>query len=94
MKTIFFLGNVGKQYEFTRHNAAWILSDFIIKSNVSWSFVANKRLDVLECKISLYGKDVLLIKPTTLMNRSGKAVIKTYRYYYCIRRLRCTSWKN
>lgn len=65
------LGNVGKEYEGTRHNIGFEALDKIALSmqvvfEVSrYAFIAEKKYR---------GKNILLIKPTTYMNASGQAV--------------------
>ena len=64
------LGNIGDQYANTKHNAGfWALDEFAKKNNMvfeagrgSYLFSHRKR------------NKVLLIKPTTMMNKSGNAV--------------------
>lgn len=65
------LGNIGPQYAFTRHNIGFDVADaFVRKHN---AFFKNDRLaDVAE--LTYKGKKFIVIKPTTFMNLSGKAV--------------------
>lgn len=65
------LGNIGGEYRGTRHNIGFDIVDSIAeKAGVSFT---NKTLaDVAEIKHK--GRNIVLIKPTTFMNRSGKAV--------------------
>jgi PTH1 family peptidyl-tRNA hydrolase len=65
------LGNIGKEYEKTRHNAGFeILDAFAKASNVAFS---TKRYgDIAEVKHK--GKTFILLKPNTYMNLSGNAV--------------------
>ena len=65
------LGNIGFEYEHTRHNIGFdILDHFVAKHKGVFS------MDRLAFKtaISLKGKKIICIKPTTYMNLSGKAV--------------------
>jgi PTH1 family peptidyl-tRNA hydrolase len=65
------LGNIGTEYEHTRHNIGFDVVDFVAaKNNAIWQ--QNKLAMVTNYKIK--GKNVLLLKPTTYMNLSGKAV--------------------
>ena len=65
------LGNPGKQYEGTRHNAGFISLDYIADElNVKVNKVKFKST-VGEARIS--GKRCLLMKPSTFMNLSGQA---------------------
>ncbi len=65
------LGNPGIQYQNTRHNIGFLTLDALAKaSNVFFS--PGKLADVTELKYK--GKIFVLIKPSTFMNLSGKAV--------------------
>lgn len=65
------LGNVGMEYEGTRHNSGFMVVDAVAKdADVKWSL---GRL-AMTAEMKLRGKQVLLVKPTTFMNLSGKAV--------------------
>ncbi len=65
------LGNPGLQYEDTRHNIGFTVLDALAKaSNISFS--PNKSADTAEIKYK--GRILILIKPSTFMNLSGKAV--------------------
>ena len=65
------LGNIGAEYVNTRHNIGFkILDHFAKKENIS--FQASKLGDLVEYKIK--GRTLLLLKPNTYMNLSGKAV--------------------
>ena len=73
------LGNPGKQYEGTRHNAGFISLDYIADElNVKVNKVKFKSA-VGEARIS--GKRCLLMKPSTFMNLSGQAVTEAMRFY-------------
>ncbi|MDP4266600.1 MAG: aminoacyl-tRNA hydrolase [Bacteroidota bacterium] len=65
------LGNVGAEYENTRHNIGFKIVDHLAKSN-NLNFKFDKHAFVTEMK---YKQRILvIIKPTTYMNLSGKAV--------------------
>jgi len=65
------LGNPGDKYHQTRHNIGFDILDEIAKDN-NLSFKADKF--VLRTEWVINGQKVLLIKPETFMNLSGKAV--------------------
>jgi len=65
------LGNPGDKYKETRHNIGFEILDFISDKKES-KFEAQRLGDLSE--ISIKGKKVFLLKPTTFMNLSGKAV--------------------
>ncbi len=65
------LGNIGGEYAHTRHNIGFDVGDaFVAKHGGAF------RIDRLAytASVTYRGKDVLVIKPTTYMNLSGKAV--------------------
>lgn len=65
------LGNIGAEYENTRHNIGFNVVDFLAKeANVS--FKTDRYASVAEAKFK--GKTFFLIKPSTYMNLSGNAV--------------------
>ena len=65
------LGNVGDSYRNTRHNIGFKILDALVSaSNIS--FETNRYADISKLKIK--GRTVVLVKPTTYMNLSGKAV--------------------
>jgi PTH1 family peptidyl-tRNA hydrolase len=82
MKLIVGLGNPGKKYEKTRHNYGFLavehLRDFF-KSFDAWSL--DKRADTLVSKGEIAGHQILLAKPQTFMNLSGKAVAALADFY-------------
>ena len=65
------LGNPGSKYQNTRHNIGFDILDFISDKNET-DFETERLGDL--SKISVKGKKVFLLKPSTFMNLSGKAV--------------------
>lgn len=73
------LGNPGRQYENTRHNAGFIALDKLAdKYNCNVSKMKYKAL-IGDCIIA--GKRTLLMKPQTFMNLSGEAVVQAMSFY-------------
>lgn len=65
------LGNIGSEYEHTRHNIGFdILDQFALKHKVQ--FVLDRH--AYKSEVSIKGRKLICIKPTTYMNLSGKAV--------------------
>ncbi|MFN5942580.1 MAG: aminoacyl-tRNA hydrolase, partial [Bacteroidota bacterium] len=65
------LGNIGSEYDATRHNIGFDIADaFIIKHG--GNFELDRHAFVAQCKWK--GKQFVVIKPTTYMNLSGKAL--------------------
>lgn len=79
MYIIVGLGNPGKEYENTRHNAGFITLDKLAnKYNIDISKEKHKAL-IGSGVIS--GEKVILVKPQTFMNLSGEAVFEVMNFY-------------
>ncbi|HEY5692476.1 MAG TPA: aminoacyl-tRNA hydrolase [Cyclobacteriaceae bacterium] len=65
------LGNIGAEYELTRHNVGFLILDRLA-DNKRFNFVTQRYADKAEFKFK--GKQIHLIKPNTYMNLSGKAI--------------------
>ncbi len=73
------LGNPGKKYEFTRHNAGFLCLDYFAqKEGVK---IDRLRFRALLGEVRLGGKRCLLMKPQTFMNLSGEAVRDAAAFY-------------
>ena len=73
------LGNPGKEYEHTRHNAGFDVIDALAeKYNIS---VTEKKHKALCGKGVIEGVKVILAKPQTFMNLSGESVSELIQYY-------------
>ena len=65
------LGNVGAEYEGTRHNAGFMVVDKLAReADARWSLERH----AYRTEVRHKGRSLVLIKPTTYMNLSGKAV--------------------
>lgn len=65
------LGNIGPKYENTRHNIGFKIVDFLARENeLTWETAKLGDITVHKKK----GRSFLLLKPSTYMNLSGKAV--------------------
>ncbi|HAY73127.1 MAG TPA: aminoacyl-tRNA hydrolase, partial [Ruminococcaceae bacterium] len=73
------LGNPGKNYEFTRHNAGFLTLDHIA-SELDEEITTLKN-DALIADVSIGGHRCLLVKPQTFMNNSGTAVRDIAKFY-------------
>ena len=80
IKLIVGLGNPGRQYEKTRHNAGFLFLDSLV-SQMNCGWAVESRFDGLLASLDVAGAKVVLLKPTSFMNRSGQAVGKVARYY-------------
>ncbi len=71
IKAIIGLGNPGPNYYYTRHNIGFRVLDELAKAyGLSWQSKDNQEITTLLKD----GKKILLIKPQTFMNSSGKVV--------------------
>jgi len=68
------LGNPGKEYETTRHNAGRAAVELLERKGDFDDFVENKKVSALVAEGTLEGESVTLVLPETMMNASGKAV--------------------
>ena len=79
MKLIVGLGNPGAKYEFTRHNAGFLMLDFYAKEK---GFEINKlKNKALISEQFINGEKVIFAKPQTFMNLSGDSVLLLAEYY-------------
>ena len=73
------LGNPGKEYENTRHNIGFMAVDALAE-RLGAEFKKSK-FEGLTAEGKIGDKRVLIIKPQTFMNLSGRAVVKAMNYY-------------
>ena len=79
MKVIVGLGNPGRKYSDTRHNIGFrVLEEIARRSSVEKE---ESRFDAIIGHIRIGGEKVLLVKPLTYMNLSGKAVQPLMRWF-------------
>ena len=79
MKIIVGLGNPGKKFENTRHNAGFVAAGALAKG---LKFSLNKKFNAEILSLMLQNdKELILVKPQTFMNDSGEAVKKVLQYY-------------
>jgi len=74
------LGNPGLKYEFTRHNIGFRIVDSLAR-NIEIEFKKAKSYYALISRGMISNHKVILIKPQTFMNLSGRAVSKVVSYY-------------
>ena len=73
------LGNIGKEYENTRHNFGFICVDEIIERYNIGNHEVKFNADIYRGNIGEYS--VMVAKPRTYMNRSGVAVAQIKNFY-------------
>lgn len=81
MKLIVGLGNPGKQYENTRHNAGFLLLDEIQKTLSFPAFEFNKKFNTEISEKGSGEEKIILAKPQTFMNLSGQGVQAIMIFY-------------
>lgn len=73
------LGNPGKEYAFTRHNAGFLTLDYL--SDILKVSINRSKFKALVAEGTIGDKRVLLMQPQTYMNNSGEAVIEAVNFY-------------
>jgi PTH1 family peptidyl-tRNA hydrolase len=80
IRLIVGLGNPGREYETTRHNAGfWWVDELARLQNLS--FRSEAKFHGLAARGQLHGHEVWLLKPQTFMNVSGRAVGALAQFY-------------
>lgn len=79
MKLVVGLGNPGRRYEKTRHNVGFDVLRHLAERHASGNVRRRFSGELLEARIA--GQKVLLLSPTTYMNRSGRSVAEAARFY-------------
>jgi len=74
------LGNPGLKYEFTRHNIGFRVVDSLAR-DIETEFKKVKSYYSLISRGRINNHKVMLVKPQTFMNLSGRAVSKVVSYY-------------
>ncbi len=80
IRLIVGLGNPGAQYEATRHNAGFWWVDEFARANAA-SFRPETKFHGLFARMVAHGREVMLLKPQTFMNVSGRAVGAVAQFY-------------
>lgn len=79
MYAVVGLGNVGRQYQGTRHNVGFDTIDYLAHKN---KVELNKsKFNSVFGEYRINGEKILLVKPTTYMNRSGFAVVDLKNFF-------------
>lgn len=82
MKIILAQGNPGKEYEHTRHNVGFFLLDEIAEEYDA-EFVKKPKFFAEIAEFSAKGEKILLVKPTTFYNETGKTARALVDFYKC-----------
>lgn len=81
MKLIVGLGNPGKEYENTPHNAGFMYVDYLAKKWNAPEFQMKKKFVAEITDVIIDGEKYILAKPHTYMNDSGRAVYEIMNFY-------------
>ena len=73
------LGNPGKEYAHTRHNAGFRALDVL--ADKLGGKVDKLKFQGLYCQVNDQGRKIFLLKPQTYMNLSGKSVLQLSSYF-------------
>jgi PTH1 family peptidyl-tRNA hydrolase len=80
IRMIVGLGNVGAEYERTRHNAGfWVVDRFAAR--VGARLRPERKFFGDLARVTVGHHDLIVLKPATLMNRSGQAVVAAALFY-------------
>ena len=79
MKLIVGLGNPGLKYETTRHNIGFLCVDYLVDEWRAQGPTIKNQAEVFQATID--GEQILLIKPQTFMNLSGRSVAPFVQFY-------------
>lgn len=79
MKLVVGLGNPGAKYQGTRHNVGFELIDLLARGGQGATF--SRKFDGLVAETEIDYRRVLLLKPETFMNLSGRSVSQAIRFY-------------
>jgi PTH1 family peptidyl-tRNA hydrolase len=80
IRLIVGLGNVGAEYENTRHNAGFWFVD-ALASKAGARLAREAKFHGAAARATLHGAPVMLLEPGTYMNRSGRAVAAVANFY-------------
>lgn len=75
------LGNPGKEYDGTRHNIGFACLDHFAKKLEFPNWIVKKDLQSQLSQLIISDNRVILIKPTTFMNLSGRAALAVQHFY-------------
>ncbi|MEO6423525.1 MAG: aminoacyl-tRNA hydrolase [Candidatus Nitrotoga sp.] len=80
IKLIVGLGNPGREYEFTRHNAGFWWVDTFARKHPN-AFKPESKFHGLVARVQVDGSELILLKPQTFMNVSGRSVGALSQFY-------------
>lgn len=78
MKLVIGLGNPGKEYAHTRHNAGFLALDMLSGAT---QFMLQKKFQAEVATLEVNKEKIILVKPQTFMNESGVSVMSLMHFY-------------
>lgn len=81
MKIIAGLGNPGPQYETTRHNVGFLAVDRLVERWNAGPMQKKNQSEIFQGSVD--SEKLILVKPQTYMNLSGRAVAPLFQFYKC-----------
>jgi PTH1 family peptidyl-tRNA hydrolase len=79
MKIVVGLGNPGARYDGTRHNVGYAVVDYLASAPDAGRF--QNRFQAQVCEVFADGEKMILVKPETFMNLSGRSVRQVVDFY-------------
>jgi PTH1 family peptidyl-tRNA hydrolase len=80
LRIIVGLGNPGPEHQVTRHNAGFWFVDLLARRH-GGEFRDYRKFSGETARISISGTDLVLLKPTTYMNRSGLSIRQLSEFF-------------
>jgi peptidyl-tRNA hydrolase, PTH1 family len=80
LRIIAGLGNPGPEHQVTRHNAGFWFVDLLARRHRA-EFRDYRKYSGETARISIAGQDIILLKPTTYMNRSGLSIRQLSEFF-------------
>src|SRR3984885_3546314 len=80
LRVVVGLGNPGPEHLVTRHNAGFWFVDLLARRH-GGEFCDYRKISGETAKISIEGREIVLLKPTTYMNRSGLSIRQLSDFY-------------
>lgn len=75
------LGNTGANYARTRHNAGWLIEEPLASASDSQPTGIQQKFKALWWKQTFASESVVVLKPQTMMNKSGESVQAAARFF-------------
>jgi len=80
LRIVVGLGNPGPEHQLTRHNAGFWFVDRLART-FGGEFRDYRKYSGETAKIAIHGREIILLKPTTYMNRSGLSIRQLSEFF-------------